>query len=139
MGGYYTAGIDQTARIKYWDNSEKKYVYATTLSNFDKNEDKIISITPVHAIGGWVELGFNPIPKLQTWVGWGIDNPLNSDLKGVKGARLQQQMYYAHFLYKFVSEFGLGLEYLRAITDYRKEDGDDGVVNRFMLSFYYFF
>jgi hypothetical protein len=139
LGGYYTAGIDQTARIKYWDNSEKKYVYATTLSNFDKNEDKIISITPVHAIGGWVELGFNPVPKLQTWVGWGIDNPLNSDLKGVKGARLQQQMYYAHFLYKFVSEFGVGLEYLRAITDYRKEDGDDGVVNRFMLSFYYFF
>ncbi|PMP66943.1 MAG: hypothetical protein C0190_04300 [Thermodesulfobacterium geofontis] len=139
LGGYYTAAIDQTARIKYWDESEKKYVYATDLSGFDKKTDKIISITPVHAIGGWVELGLNLTPKLQSWFGWGIDNPLDSELKGVKGARLQQQMYYAHFLYKFVPEFGTGLEYLRAITDYRKNDGDDGIVNRFMLSFYYFF
>lgn len=139
LGGYYTAGIDQTARIKYWDKSAGKYVYATHLLGFDKNEDEIVSITPVHAIGGWVELGLKLTPKLQSWFGWGIDNPLNSDLEGVAGARLQQQMYYAHFLYRFVPELGAGLEYLRAITDYRESDGDDGIVNRFMLSFYYFF
>ncbi|MCD6489644.1 MAG: hypothetical protein J7K20_02830 [Thermodesulfobacterium sp.] len=139
LGGYYTGAVDQTARIKYWDESESKYVYATTLTGFDKNNDKVVSITPVHAIGGWVELGLKLTPKLQSWLGWGIDNPLNSDLEGVSGARLQQQMYYAHFLYRFVPELGAGLEYLRVITDYRESDGDDGIVNRFMLSFYYFF
>ncbi len=139
LGGYYTGGVGQTARIKYWDSDAGQYVYATSLSKFDKNNDRVVSITPVHAIGGWVELGLKLTPKLQSWFGWGVDNPLNSELKYVKGARLQQQMYYAHFLYRFVPELGAGLEYLRAITDYRKSDGDDGIVNRFMLSFYYFF
>lgn len=138
LGGYYTGGIDQTARIKYCAPNGT-CTYATDLSKFNKDSDNIISITPVHAIGGWVELGLKISPKLQSWFGWGIDNPLDSDLRWVKGARLQQQMYYAHFLYRFVPELGAGLEYLRAITDYRKNDGDDGIVNRFMLSFYYFF
>ncbi len=137
LGGYYTGGVGQSARIEYLHNGT--YVYATDLSKFDKNTDQIVSITPVHATGGWVELGLKLTPKLQSWFGWGVDNPLNSNLERVRGARLQQQMYYAHFLYRFVPELGAGLEYLRAITDYRKSDGDDGIVNRFMLSFYYFF
>ncbi|WP_038057423.1 hypothetical protein [Thermodesulfobacterium hydrogeniphilum] len=139
LGGYYTGAVGQTARIKYYDNSAGGYAYATDLTKFDKTADKIVSITPIHAVGGWVELGVKLTPKLQSWFGWGVDNPLNSDLKYVPGARLQQQMYYAHFLYRFVPELGTGFEYLRAITDYRKSDGDDGIVNRFMLSFYYFF
>jgi len=138
LGGYYTAAIDQTARIMY-KKPDGTYVYATDLSKFNKDTDRIVSITPIHAVGGWIELELNPIPNLQTWLGWGIDNPLNSDLKYVRGARLQQQMYFAHLLYRFVPEFGIGLEYLRAITDYRKSEGDDGIVNRFMLSFYYYF
>ncbi len=139
LGGYYTGAVGQTARIKYYDSSAGGYAYATDLTKFDKTADRIVSITPVHAVGGWVELGLKLTPKLQSWFGWGVDNPLNSDLKYVSGARLQQQMYYAHFLYRFVPELGAGFEYLRAITDYRKSDGDDGIVNRFMLSFYYFF
>ncbi len=137
LGGYYAGAVGQTARIEYSNGTS--YFYATDLKHFDPSKDYIVSVSPIHAVGGWVELGLKPLPKLQSWFGWGIDNPSDKDLAGVKYARLQQQMYYTHFLYRFVPEFGTGFEYLRVKTDYRKNDGGDGIVNRFMLSFYYFF
>lgn len=138
LAGYYTGGINQGVRFKYTDNIN--YYYTTDLRNFDRNKHSIISVTPVHAKGGWIELALEPIPKkLKTHFGFGIDDPLDNALKYVKGARLKQQMYYAHFLYRFVPELGAGFEYLRVKTDYRKTEGDDGLVNRLMLSFYYYF
>ena len=138
LGGYYCGGIDQSTRFTIKHNGTT-IIYTTNLSTFDKNTDIILDVQPVHATGGWIELGFKPLKKLNTWIGWGIDNPNDKDLEGVAKARLSQQMFYVHNLYRFVPELGAGLEYMRVKTHYRASDGGDGTINRFMLSFYYFF
>lgn len=137
LAGYYTGGVNQGVRIKYTDGTN--YYYSIDLRGFDRTKHRIVSVAPVHAVGGWVELALNFTSKFKGHFGFGIDNPLNKDLKYIKGARLSQQMSYAHLLYRFVPELGAGLEYLRVKTDYRKSEGDDGLVNRLMLSFYYYF
>ncbi len=138
LGGYYCGGIDQSTRftIRLGNGT---IIHTTDLSTFDKSADTILDVQPVHATGGWIELGFKPLKKLNTWIGWGIDNPNDKDLEGVAKARLSQQMFYVHNLYRFVPELGAGLEYMRVKTHYRASDGGDGTINRFMLSFYYFF
>ncbi len=138
LGGYYCGGVDQSTRftIRLGNGT---IIHTTNLSTFNKNTDTILDVQPIHATGGWVELGFKPVKKLNTWIGWGMDNPSDKDLEGVKGARLSQQMFYVHNLYRFVPELGVGLEYMRVKTHYRASDGGDGTINRFMLSFYYFF
>ncbi|WP_297057123.1 bZIP transcription factor [Thermosulfurimonas sp.] len=134
LDGYYTGGVNQGTRF-YLDNGR----YVTDLRTKYTNGGKIKDVDEIDARGGWVELEIFWTPKLVTHFGWGIDNPDDGDLKGVSGARLQQQMYYANFLYRFTREFALGGEYMYIDCDYRKSDGDDGRLNRFMTSFYYFF
>jgi hypothetical protein len=131
LDGYYTGGVNQGVKFRL-DNG----TYVTDFKTVDLTQRKIDSAKPIHAVGGWVEFGFNPTLNTVVHLGWGIDNPNDDELKGVRGARLSQQMYYGNIMYKFTKEFGVGLEYLRAVTRYR--DGD-APVNRGMLSFYYFF
>jgi len=39
------------------------------------------TIVPVHDVGGWVEIMAKPVKKLTIYVGFGEDDPLNSDLR----------------------------------------------------------
>ena len=129
--GYYSCGVNQGTRFKLANGK-----YTTTLKGI-KNTD-VVSVDEIDAWGGYVELELFWSPKLVTHFGWGIDNPDNDDLKGVGGARLQQQMYYANFLYRLTKEFGFGMEYMYIETDYHSNLGD-GELNRVMGSLYYFF
>ena len=130
--GYYSCGVNQGTRFLLKDGS-----YVTRL---DKGADRndVVSVDEIDAWGGYVELEVFWSPKLVTHFGWGIDNPDNDDLEGVGGARLQQQMYYANFLYRLTKEFGFGLEYMYIETDYHSNFGD-GELNRIAGSLYYFF
>ncbi|MBX6424006.1 bZIP transcription factor [Thermosulfurimonas sp. F29] len=134
LDGYYTGGVNQGTRFKL-DNG----LYVTDLRSKFTGGGKIVDVDEIDAVGGYVELEIFWTPELVTHFGWGIDNPDDGDLKYVKGARLQQQMYYANFIYRFTREFAVGGEYMYIDCDYRKSDGDDGKLNRFMASFYYFF
>ncbi|WP_456430825.1 hypothetical protein [Thermosulfuriphilus sp.] len=128
--GYYSAGVNQGARFY---TSTGRYV--TRLDKLNTGE-QIVSVDEIDAVGGYIELELFLSPKLVTHFGWGIDNPDNDDLFGVSGARLQQQMYYANFLYRITKEFAVGAEYMYIRADYHS---DDGKLNRLSGSFYYFF
>ncbi|GEM_PF-1000043 len=130
--GYYSCGVNQGTRFKLADGT-----YTTGLVGVSPSD--VVAVDEIDAWGGWVELELFWTPKLVTHFGWGIDNPDNDDLKGVTGARLQQQMYYANFLYRLTKEFGFGAEYMYIETDYHDIAGGDGELNRFMGSLYYFF
>ena len=129
--GYYSCGVNQGTRFRLKDGR-----YVTGLKGI-KNSD-VVSVDEIDAWGGYVELEVFWTPKLVTHLGWGIDNPDNDDLEGVAGARLQQQMYYANFLYRLTKEFGFGVEYMYIETDYHDFLGD-GELNRIAGSLYYFF
>ena len=129
--GYYSCGVNQGTRFKLADGR-----YTTGLNGVKNKE--VVSVDEIDAWGGYVELEVFWTPKLVTHIGWGIDNPDNDDLKGVSKARLQQQMYYANFLYRWTKEFGFGLEYMYIETDYHSFL-DDGELNRIAGSLYYFF
>ncbi len=128
--GYYSCGVNQGTKF-YLSNR----TYVTDLSKQGSNE--ILWVEEIDAVGGYIELELFWTPKLVTHFGWGIDNPQNDDLAGVSNARLQQQMAYANFLYRITKEFGFGMEYMYVRTDYPGDD--DGTLNRFMGSLYYFF
>jgi len=127
--GYYSASVDQGVRFRLPGNNK----FSTS---YDKTA---LSIDEVEAVGGWIELEIFWTPKLVTHFGWGVDNPDNDDLDGVDKARLQQQAYFANFLYRINKAIAVGGEYMYIDCDYRESYGDDGELNRFMASFYYFF
>ena len=128
--GYYSAGVNQGTRFYTTAGN-----YVTRLDKLATGE-KVVSVDEIDAVGGYIELEVFWNPKLVTHLGWGIDNPDNDDLSGVNGARLQQQMYYANFLYRVTKEFALGAEYMYIKADYHTSDGE---LNRLSGSFYYFF
>ncbi len=130
VDGYYTAGVNQGTRFEYTNGS---------FSTSGADLGNVVAIDEIDAVGGWIELEVFFTPKLVTHFGYGIDNPDNDDLAGVKGARLQQQMYYANVLYRLTKEFALGAEYMYVETDYHESDGGDGKLNRISGSLYYFF
>ena len=128
---YYTAGVNQGVKFDYGNG-----VYDTNGKNGVKNA---IAVEEIDATGGWIELEIFWTPKLVTHFGWGVDNPDDDDLDGVASARLQQQMYYANFLYRITKDIAVGGEYMYIDCDYRESYAEDGELNRFMASFYYFF
>jgi hypothetical protein len=130
--GYYSCGVNQGTRFKLSGGG-----YTTSLVGVSPSD--VVAVDEIDAWGGYVELEVFWTPKLVTHVGWGVDNPDNDDLEGIKGARLQQQMYYANFLYRLTKEFGFGVEYMYIETDYHHYDGGDGELNRIAGSLYYFF
>ncbi|OAG27257.1 hypothetical protein [Thermodesulfatator autotrophicus] len=129
--GYYVASVNQGTRFRYNDGT-----FDTSAANGLNN---VVDVDEIDAVGGWIELEVFWTPKFVTHLGYGIDNPKNSDLDGVQKARLQQQMFYANFLYRLTKEFAVGAEYMYIETDYRQSVGGDGELNRFSGSLYYFF
>ncbi len=128
--GYYVASVDQGT--KFLTNTGW-----TTLPLASKGIVSAQYVETIEAVGGWLELELFWTPKFVTHFGWGIDNPKDSDLAGVSKARLQQQMYYANFIYRLTRAFAYGMEYMYVRCDYLNDD--DGKLNRFMGSLFYFF
>lgn len=73
---------------------------------------------PVHDEGGWAQLNFKPSSRLLFGAGYGMDDPRDSDLAGVAGARLKNVVREAHVHVRPGGPFVLGVEYRRLETTY---------------------
>ncbi|SMP07894.1 hypothetical protein SAMN06265339_0524 [Desulfurobacterium pacificum] len=155
LGGWYTGGIGQGVLFVYrkLDNTLQPtgdYYLKTKLVDETTTHDPVglVDVQEIRAEGGWVEVTLKPQHGLVFHLGYGVDNPKDSDLQynGLYPvlARLKNTMYYGNVFYKLTPSLGLMGEVLRVKTDYPEKDmyGDtygDGTVNRFQGSILYFF
>ena len=97
----------------------------------------------VRAIGGFADLGYQINDDWSCAVGWGFDNPVDSDIEGAldgNNSILYNDRAYVVVFYQVIDNFKLGLEYARLMTSYWEGDGDhDYSANRIQFSAFYDF
>ena len=98
----------------------------------------------VRAVGGFVDLGYKLNDDWSFAVGWGCDNPINSDIEDHAGTYdiLYNDRAYVCAFYQVVENFKLGLEYARLLTSFANSadtDGGDYDADRVQFSAFYDF
>jgi len=97
----------------------------------------------VRAVGGFIDLGYKLNDDWSFAVGWGCDNPVNSDVEGSLDDNhiLYNDRAYICAFYQILDNFKLGLEYARLLTSYNEqaEDCHDYSANRVQFSAFYDF
>jgi len=89
--------------------------------NFDHG---FVKGNAVRAIGGFVDLGYQFNEDWSAAIGYGFDDPVDSDVEGGYNnydILYNDRLYVAAF-YKITANFRLGLEYARLMTSYGKNE-----------------
>lgn len=63
---------------------------------------------PIRSTGGWVEAWYDWTPRLHNHVGWGVDDPINSD---VTVGRIYNSFYFANLCFDVTQRFLIGFEF----------------------------
>jgi len=103
----------------------------------------------VRTVGGFIDLSYQMTEDWMFAVGWGCDNPFNSDVEGgynsdgYYGIRYNDRVYIDAF-YQITTNFKLGVEYARLLTSYDEvnhwgAEGGDYSADRMQFSAYYDF
>ena len=98
----------------------------------------------VRAVGGFVDLGYKLNDTWSFALGWGCDNPINSDIEDHAGTYdiLYNDRAYVCAFYQVVDNFKLGLEYARLLTSFAQSadtNGGDYDADRVQFSAFYDF
>jgi len=100
----------------------------------------------VRSIGGFVDLGYQLNDDLSFALGWGCDDPINSDVEGCldNNEIIYNDRAYICAFYQITSNFKLGLEYARLLTSYSntnaaQDNGGDFDADRVQFSAFYDF
>ncbi len=75
-----------------------------------------ITREPIKDVGGWAQLSYKPNDQWKYNLGFGIDDPHNSDLSN--GMRARNTVIFANVLFTLISPVTLGLEYSYWDTEY---------------------
>lgn len=118
---------------------------------------------PLHSTGGWADLELKPMDNVKVNAGWGIDDPDDGQLRlariepgylNMAGdlAVTKNQMWFANAGYNVSASTMITLEWLQVCSEYDLATArhlvslgyphrsfDNGVVNRYTLSFWYIF
>jgi hypothetical protein len=73
----------------------------------------------VEARGGWVQAQYNPNPRWQVNIAYGLEVPNAAQL--VTGSRWRNQNYMGNIMFKPVGSLTFAWEYRRLLTDYVKQ------------------
>jgi hypothetical protein len=73
---------------------------------------------PVHTQGGWAQVNFKPSLRVLLGAGYGVDDPRDSDLATIAGARLKNVVREAHIHVRPGGPFVFGFEYRKLETTY---------------------
>jgi hypothetical protein len=76
-----------------------------------------VTFDGIQSSGGWIESYVYWTPCLHTHLGYGIDDPKDSDVAA--GGRLKNETYYANVLWDLNPTFRIGLEFAWRETEYR--------------------
>ena len=91
--------------------------------------------TAISAKGFWGQIMTDPFECLNWNLGYGLDDPNDSDLN--KGNRARNNMFFTSLYYKITSAVTMAFEYSNITTAYLQ--GDDATDNRFQGSMIYKF
>ena len=100
----------------------------------------------VRTVGGFIDLKYQINDTWSAAIGYGFDDPVDSDVEGGVGAYdilYNDRLYIAAF-YKITDNFRLGLEYARLMTSYADDEylgvsGGDFHANRVQFNAFYDF
>ncbi len=71
----------------------------------------------IYSTGGWIETYYDWTPRTHFHVGYGLDDPLDSDIS--TGGRTYNQAIYANATYDLTKQFQVGFEYSNWQTVYK--------------------
>ena len=82
----------------------------------------------IRTIGGFVDLGYQLNDDWSFAIGWGCDDPINSDVEGDLAGNeiIYNDRAYICAFYQVTDNFKLGLEYARLLTSYVNDPAADG-------------
>lgn len=82
----------------------------------------------IRSIGGFVDLGYQLNDDWSFAIGWGCDDPINSDVEGDLAGNeiIYNDRAYICAFYQVTDNFKLGLEYARLLTSYVNDPANDG-------------
>ncbi|KPJ58552.1 MAG: hypothetical protein AMJ42_03080, partial [Deltaproteobacteria bacterium DG_8] len=87
----------------------------------------------IKTAGGWLQLSYKHSDKWKYHLGFGIDDPKNTDLS--KEMRSRNSFYFANVIYTLIPPVNVGLEYSYWETEYKKRS--TGTDNRLHMSIIY--
>jgi len=87
----------------------------------------------IKTAGGWLQLGYKQNDKLKYHLGFGIDDPKNSDVSA--GMRSRNSFYFGNVIYSLIPPVDIGLEYTHWETEYKNRS--TGIDNRIQTSIIY--
>ena len=99
----------------------------------------------VRSIGGFIDLGYQLNDDWSFALGWGCDDPINSDVEDALDGRneiIYNDRAYICAFYQITDNFKLGLEYARLLTSYANTEpgnGGDFDADRIQFSAFYDF
>jgi hypothetical protein len=82
----------------------------------------LLTREPIQSTGGWFDVWFDWTPRLHTHLGYGIDNPQNSDI--APGGRTYNHFLFANVFFDVTKKLNFGFEVSNWNTYYQ-----DGVIN----------
>lgn len=112
--------------------------------------DEFVKGNAVRTMGGFVDLSYQITDDWSAAIGYGCDDPLDSDVEGgtagnsgMEGILFNDRLYVAAF-YQVTGNFKLGLEYARLMTSYADSNtyggiGGDYDADRIQFSAFYDF
>ena len=120
-------GTDFRWRFNDWFGVAGEWFTGKTLGTY--NASILQNVNPVtldgiHSSGGWIETFVYWTPCLHTHVGYGIDEPDDSDIAPT--GRLKNETYYANVLWDLNTTFRLGFEFTWRETEYRALPNNEG-------------
>lgn len=68
-----------------------------------------VTLNEIHSAGGWGELWYYWTPRLHSHVGYGVDNPADSELR-TTGDRRYNQFLFSNLIFDVTKQFQAGLE-----------------------------
>jgi hypothetical protein len=95
----------------------------------------LTNFSEIPSEGGWLQVKVTPGPAWEINIGWGVDDPRNSDLSAEK--RKRNEVVFSNVRYTLIQGLVIGIEYSHFQTDY--VGGADGSDNRVQFSTIYSF
>ena len=119
MFDVWLVGLDAKADLNEWCGVRGEFFSGQALGNLNGSILQIFdpeTMEEVRTIGGWADFRINWTKRLRSYLGFGIDNPLNSTV--APGRPTRNAFAFANLIFDITTYSEIGFEVARWNTDY---------------------